>query len=187
LGFGNLNKVLICFDRIFWDPSNDVFGAVQEGGDEASCGELFQFWSISKEPVLIGLVAGQAADTIEQLNDQIIVGRAMGVLRRIFGPNQVPDPKFHAVTRWRKDPFARGSYSYVAVDASGNDYDLLASPVKKDADKTGHYQIYFAGEHTTRNYPATVHGAILSGLREAGKIADHFLGVGIYADPSLPV
>jgi len=27
-----------------------------------------------------------------------------------------------------------------------------------------------------RNYPATVHGALLSGLREAGKVGDMLLG-----------
>ena len=37
-------------------------------------------------------------------------------------------------------------------------------------------RIFFAGEHTIRNYPATVHGALLSGLREAGRIADQYLG-----------
>lgn len=37
-------------------------------------------------------------------------------------------------------------------------------------------RVFFAGEHTCKNYPATVHGALLSGLREAGRIADQFLG-----------
>lgn len=33
-----------------------------------------------------------------------------------------------------------------------------------------------SGEHTIRNYPATVHGAFLSGLREGGRIADLLCG-----------
>lgn len=37
-------------------------------------------------------------------------------------------------------------------------------------------QHFISGEHTIRNYPATVHGAFLSGLREAGRIADYFFG-----------
>ena len=37
-------------------------------------------------------------------------------------------------------------------------------------------RVFFGGEHTIRNYPATVHGAFLSGTREAGRIADQFLG-----------
>ena len=41
---------------------------------------------------------------------------------------------------------------------------------------TGRPRVFFAGEHTMRNYPATVHGALLSGLREAGKVGDMLLG-----------
>lgn len=36
--------------------------------------------------------------------------------------------------------------------------------------------VFLTGEHTIRNYPATVHGALLSGLREAGRIADYYIG-----------
>ena len=39
----------------------------------------------------------------------------------------------------------------------------------------GQDRVFFAGEHTMRNYPATVHGALLSGLREAGRIADQYI------------
>lgn len=28
LGFGNLNKVVLCFERIFWDPNANLFGHV---------------------------------------------------------------------------------------------------------------------------------------------------------------
>ena len=202
-------------------------------------------------------------------------------------------PKETVVTRWRADPWARGSYSYVAAGSSGNDYDLMAQPITpgpaipgasqvgtdggggfsdiflsewvSQCENTGrgshrslpttfsqtkaeefmastdvfwlfwcwltdwcehvtfmcgltydydpllkpkptflsiisfcssvHWgrikmnwglvflfssqpvpRLFFAGEHTIRNYPATVHGALLSGLREAGRIADQFLG-----------
>lgn len=42
-----------------------------------------------------------------------------------------------------------------------------------------------SGEHTIRNYPATVHGAFLSGLREGGRIADQLCG-SPYAPPTMP-
>jgi len=47
----------------------------------------------------------------------------------IFGNQVVPQPRESVVTRWRADPWARGSYSFVAVGSSGSDYDLLAAPV----------------------------------------------------------
>ena len=87
------------------------------------------------------------------------------------------------MSRWRADPYARGSYSYVAAGSSGNDYDLLASPIAHQAGAPA--RLFFAGEHTVRNYPATVHGALLSGFREAGRIADKFLGAP-YCAPQQP-
>lgn len=83
--------------------------------------------------------------------------------------------------RWRADPYARGSYSFVSVGSAGSDYDLLAAPVTPKKDSKGNPvsdmpRLFFCGEHTIRNYPATVHGALLSGLREAGRICDYFLG-----------
>ncbi|XP_045499163.1 lysine-specific histone demethylase 1A [Colias croceus] len=167
LGYGNLNKVVLCFERIFWDPSANLFGHV--GTTTASRGELFLFWNLYSAPVLLALVAGEAAAVMENVTDDVIVGRCIAVLKSIFGHAAVPQPKECVVTRWRADPFARGSYSFVAVGSSGADYDLLAAPVP---DASGENRLFFAGEHTMRNYPATVHGAFLSGLREAGRLAD---------------
>lgn len=45
--------------------------------------------------------------------------------------------------RWRADPYARGSYSFVAVGSSGTDYDLLAAPVELTPGKP---TLFFAGE-----------------------------------------
>ncbi|XP_035685902.1 lysine-specific histone demethylase 1A-like isoform X6 [Branchiostoma floridae] len=180
MGYGNLNKVVLCFDRVFWDPNVNLFGHV--GSTTASRGELFLFWNLYKAPTLIALVAGEAAAIMENVSDDVIVGRAITVLKGIFGNSAVPQPKETVVTRWRADPWSRGSYSYVAAGSSGNDYDLMATPVAPSPVVPGTPQasnmprLFFGGEHTIRNYPATVHGAMLSGLREAGRIADQFLG-----------
>ncbi|XP_057672770.1 lysine-specific histone demethylase 1A isoform X2 [Diorhabda carinulata] len=179
LGFGNLNKVVLCFERIFWNPQANLFGHV--GSTTASRGELFLFWNLYKAPVLLALVAGEAAAIMENVTDDVIVGRCIAVLRGIFGQSGVPQPKETVVTRWRADPWSRGSYSFVAVGSSGSDYDLLASPVIPPNEHgisvtSGPARLFFAGEHTIRNYPATVHGAFLSGLREASRIADQIIG-----------
>lgn len=92
-------------------------------------GELFLFWNIYQLPVLLALVAGQSAHIMENVSDDVIVGRCIAVLKGIFGDKAVPQPKDTVVTRWRADPWARGSYSYVKIGSSGTDYDLLASPV----------------------------------------------------------
>lgn len=177
LGFGNLNKVVLCFDRVFWDPDANLFGHV--GSTTASRGELFLFWNLYRAPVLLALVAGEAAAIMENVSDDVVVGRCIAVLKGIFGNGSVPQPKETVVTRWRADPWSRGSYSYVAVGSTGNDYDILSTPVGPPPGMQSTQpgpRLFFGGEHTIRNYPATVHGALLSGLREAGRIADQFLG-----------
>ncbi|XP_018049255.1 PREDICTED: lysine-specific histone demethylase 1A [Atta colombica] len=185
LGFGNLNKVVLCFERIFWDPTANLFGHV--GSTTASRGELFLFWNLYKAPVLLALVAGEAACVMENVSDDVIVGRCIAVLKGIFGNQVVPQPRESVVTRWRADPWARGSYSFVAVGSSGSDYDLLAAPVSPPHlvnQPPPQPRVFFAGEHTIRNYPATVHGAFLSGLREGGRIADQLCG-SPYAPPTM--
>lgn len=77
---------------------------------------------------------------------------------------RVPDPTGSLVTRWRADPFARGSYSYLADGSEPRDRDALAAPSKS--------RLFFAGEATDRDFPATVHGALLSGERAAEEILD---------------
>lgn len=62
-------------------------------------------------------------------------------------------------TRWGSDPMAYGSYSSIAVGAlGGEEYDILAENLGG--------RVFFAGEHTTKKHPATMHGAFFSGHRE---------------------
>uniref|UniRef100_A0A915JJE8 Amine oxidase domain-containing protein n=1 Tax=Romanomermis culicivorax TaxID=13658 RepID=A0A915JJE8_ROMCU len=170
LGFGNLNKVVLCFDRVFWDPSRHMFGYINEKTEAR--GEFFLFWTIYNEPTVIALVAGKSSSKIEYLSEEIVVERCLHVLRTIFSQDQVPPPKETMVTRWANDPFSCGSYSFVAVGASGQDYDVLAQSLPETGSRP---KLFFAGEHTCRRYPATVHGAVISALQQAGYIANELL------------
>ena len=48
------------------------------------------FWNLYKAPVLLALVAGEAAAIMENVGDDVIVGRCMAVLKGIFGNGAVP-------------------------------------------------------------------------------------------------
>ncbi|KAK7314532.1 hypothetical protein VNO77_33058 [Canavalia gladiata] len=166
LGFGLLNKVAMLFPYNFWGGNIDTFGHLTE--DLSMRGEFFLFYSyssVSGGPLLLALVAGEAAIRFEMMSPVESVRRVLDILKDIFNPKGivVPDPVQAVCTRWGKDHFAYGSYSYVAVGSSGDDYDILAESV-------GDGRVFFAGEATSKQYPATMHGAFLSGMREAANI-----------------
>ncbi len=75
----------------------------------------------------------------------------------------VPDPTGHLITRWRHDPYAGGSYSFLAVGSRPEHREWLRESVGG--------RLFFAGEATHGLFPATVHGALMSGQEAAGAIA----------------
>ncbi|KAK6330271.1 hypothetical protein TWF730_004766 [Orbilia blumenaviensis] len=182
LGFGLLNKVIMVYEKAFWDTDNSGFGclrAAEEGQDEDSLssyeknrGRFYIWWNTTDavgRPTLVGLMVGNAAEQVEHEDPEEVMKEATSILKKCWGEDKVPNrPEECFVTKWRKDPFAFGSYSYVAPGSTGADYDTIAEPIND--------QIFFAGEHTSRKYPATVHGAYISGLRVAGEVADSILG-----------
>ena len=68
---------------------------------------------LHQAPVLLALVAGEAAAIMENVSDDVIVGRCIAVLKGIFGAANVPTPKETVVTRWRADPWSR--YKFLSL------------------------------------------------------------------------
>ena len=128
--------------------------------------------------MLVGYLTCETAVAMETLSDAALCDHALALLRGMFSAEAVDSAallEWH-VSRWASDEHACGSYSYLPVGSSPLDRVLLSR--REGA-------IAFAGEATSHGggllgeggYPATVHGAFLSGARAAREIAE-LLGLG---------
>jgi monoamine oxidase len=129
-------------------------------------GEWGQWVSLARAtgaPVLLGFNAAAAAEAVERLDDRATLAAATDALRAMFG-SRFPAPLAAQITRWRADPFARGSYSFTPVGATPEDRTALAG-----ADWDG--ALWFAGEAASRDHFGTVHGALISGRAAAAGLA----------------
>lgn len=158
LGMGVYNKTIFLFPKVFWDDSDMIFQIGTENGRWASWYGLNR---IAGKPVLYAMNGGNVARQLEAMTDREIVEDALGHLRGLYG-SKVVQPTDVRITRWASDPYAYGSYSFPKVGSQSSDRVTLAAPVGG--------KVFFAGEATERDYSATVHGAILSGWREASRV-----------------
>ncbi len=159
LGMGVLNKVYLRFPKVFWPRNTDLIGRISANkGEWAEWVNIFKY---TGKPILLAFNAGKYGLEIEKFSEQEIVQQAMTALRSIYGEN-IPEPESWKIVKWAADTFAGGSYSYIPPGASEKDYSALAEPIAN--------RLFFAGEATSRKYSASVHGAFLSGEREAKKI-----------------
>ncbi len=158
LAMGALNKLALAFESPFWGPEREFVGYMSSLRGEFPV--MLDLSAATSVPVLVAFTAGRFDDALT--SDADALARVMNVLRAMYGAS-VPDPSAFVRTRWQADPHALGSYSYVPVGASFDDLDILAEPAGE--------RILFAGEATYRQDYGTVHGAYLSGLREADRIA----------------
>jgi monoamine oxidase len=159
LAMGTLNKIVLQFPRVFWDEDCELIGYAPPV--EPGWFEFLNLYPSLHRPVLVALVGGNCARTLESQSDRQVAETAMRVLRQSYGTS-IPDPNATIVTRWNRDPFSLGAYSQIPVGGTMRDRNLLAKPVAN--------RLFFAGEATSSPYPATVHGAFLSGVREAERI-----------------
>lgn len=157
LGMGLLNKCWLRFDAAFWPADVDWIGWM--GPQDGGWGEWVSMTRAAGQPLLLGFNAADQARGIEGLSDAATVDSATAALRAMFG-SAIPAPRAAQVTRWAQDPYARGSYSYAAVGMPAGARAALAGTDWDGA-------LVFAGEATSTDNPATVHGAWQSGLAAA--------------------
>jgi monoamine oxidase len=179
LGMGTENRVAMLFPSLFW-PADVYFLRPTTGRYTFS-----NLHALGVERVLCAWVRPDAVAAVEALTDAEALEDACAQLRRMF-PAGFVAPSAHIVTRWASDPCSYGAYSFVPPTGSTADYDRMAVPVSGDTEAdeaAGRFlrpgggpgasaatRLYFAGEATHRADAYTVHGAFMSGAREAAKI-----------------
>jgi len=153
LGMGLLNKCWLRFDQVAWPQDVDWIGWL--GPEPGVWGEWVSMTRATGAPVLLGFNAGDQAAGIEALTDGATVEAATEALRAMFGSG-FPAPVAAQVTRWGRDPFSLGSYSFHAV---GSTPDHRAALAGREWDGA----LWFAGEACSTEHYGTVHGALMSG------------------------
>ena len=164
---GQLNVVVLRFPRVFWPPERHFFGMLGgDGYDDMTTILNLTSTRSSQVPLLMFQVFGTAASDLETMTEAEVSGRAMRVVREMFGGN-VPDPVACRTSSWSSDVHAHGSYTAAAVGACATDYATLAEPMVVG----GKPRVLFAGEHTNGDHAGTMLGAYKSGVREGDRLA----------------
>jgi monoamine oxidase len=161
---GSVIKVPMLFRTAFWKEFDG--GRYRDASFFHAPGSLFPtFWTAAPDraPLLNAWAGGPNALRLTGKSTSRIVREAVHALEAMFGHGGIEDLLQAAwVHDWQKDPYARGAYSYVAVGGHGA-RERLAAPLAKT--------LYFAGEATDfEGEPATVAGALQSGLRAAREV-----------------
>lgn len=159
LKMGTVNKFLCLWDKAFWDTNLQYIGYTPK-----EKGKFNYFLNIKKFTPANGLVTfafGHPAKATESQSDAEIVAEIMTHLKAIYGSN-IPAPSQFLRTKWDSNPYAYGSYSFASNGTRSTDYELFENSIDD--------KVFFAGEHTSKDYRSTVHGAYLSGIRAAKAI-----------------
>ncbi|MBL8614297.1 MAG: FAD-dependent oxidoreductase [Deltaproteobacteria bacterium] len=155
LQMGNLEKVVLRWPDPWWAGGISAVSADADGAFP----EFYDVSEVAGGPTLVCLYGGRFSRAAQAgLSDAQLVEGALDMLAAATG-RVVPTPSATAVTHWTTDPFAGGSYGFIPTGASREDIDQLGIPESE--------RLRFAGEHTLFRYYGNVHGAMLSGLREA--------------------
>lgn len=165
IAMGHVAKVVLRFRESFWDTL--AGGRYRDAAFFRDPKGSFQaYWTqmpVHAESVVAWLGGPRAAEALARGRDALIddalrgFGELLGApeaARRAFEAGEVHD--------WSADPYARGAYSYLCVDA-GEARTQLAAPLGN--------VLFFAGEATVDDgQSGTVNGAIASGLRAARQV-----------------
>ncbi|KAM4590787.1 peroxisomal N(1)-acetyl-spermine/spermidine oxidase-like [Odontesthes bonariensis] len=190
LGFGTNNKIFVEFDVPWWDAQCEVIHLVWEDEDamvdqvpdiqRSWIKKLFGFTVLRPTEryghVLCGWIAGHESEYMETLSEQEVTQAVTQLIRRFTG-NPTLTPRRILRSQWFHDPWTCGSYSHLGKGCSEQDLDNMMEPLPPKGSQSQSMEVLFAGEATHPCYFSTVHGALLTGWREADRLISHYSSI----------
>ncbi|XP_034057697.1 peroxisomal N(1)-acetyl-spermine/spermidine oxidase-like [Gymnodraco acuticeps] len=196
LGFGTNNKIYVEFDSPWWDADCEVIYLVWEDEDgmldqvpdvqRSWIKKLFGFTVLKPSEryghVLCGWIAGHESEYMETLSEQEVTHTMTQLICRFTG-NPTVTPRRVLRSQWFHDPWTCGSYSYPGKGCSAQDLENMMEPLPTKGSLLQPLQVLFAGEATHPCYYSTVHGALLTGWREADRLISHYSAISTSEPP----
>jgi monoamine oxidase len=166
LVMGEAMRLILVFKEKFWSEHSDLSFLFTPSERPST------WWTSMplETPVLTAWAGGPKAASLLRLitsdgNAGALLDQALGALARVFAL-PLPDIRNRLLSwhlhDWQRDPYSRGAYSYVPVNALDAP-DEMRGPVEDT--------LYFAGEHTdTSGHWGTVHAALATGMAAAHQL-----------------
>lgn len=152
LEFGTIDKVVIEFTEKFWDDNN-IIRIVNSPLSPFNF--VVNFGRIVNKNTLIFLIGGNGNYyNLNNTSNDKIRDDVVNLLKTIY-PTKNVQAKNVLVTRWALDEFAYGAYTSFGIGSSRANNLEFSNPEGR---------VYFAGEHTSKEFVQTVHGAYGSGI-----------------------
>ena len=151
---GSVNKFLCLWEEVFWDDTLQYIGLTTQ-----TRGTFNYFLNMSKfsdVKALMGFSFGEYSIRTETMTDDAVVDAFTSNLKAALGVD-IPDPHALLRTRWNTDDCSFGAYSFVPNETRSTLFEVFEQPIDS--------KVFFAGEHTSRAFRGTVHGAYLSSVR----------------------
>jgi len=130
------------------------------GNPHDRCTASYQVGDLGR-PIVEAFFGGDCAEMMETEDDGAAADFAIGELAGLLGNDWRAKLQPVARTRWRAEPYIRGSYSHAEI-GQAHQRSVLAEPVDD--------RIFFAGEACHSTDFSTAHGAYATGIAAAERI-----------------
>jgi len=172
IGMGRGMKIALRFKNPFWKKK---FGYLITDGLVSSCWAPTNYKTGSDDHILMCYPMGNNSEELVSMSASVGNGEKgnkeitlamLADLDKVFAGKATPEFVDAIVQNWSSEPYVLGSYSYPTqstyASEGGNKRSQLAIPVRN--------RLFFAGEGTSSDNPASVPGAIQEGERAALEI-----------------